>query len=307
MRWRVRLIWWTLRALGVLPLALLQALGAGLGRLLWWRPHGRDRLVATVNVELARPALEAAERERLTRTCLAESGRALVEMAAIWGRGAHRALRLVRAVDGQARFDAALASGKGVIIAAPHHGCWELLNYWLCARTPIAILYAPPRHPEWEPLLVRARGDLGPEQVRAEGVGVRALYRRLAAGGVVGILPDQQPRHGEGRFAPFFGRPASTMVLLPRLAQRTGATVLFAFAERLPRGAGFCIRILPGPDGIADADLDRACAALNRGVQQCVELAFPQYQWTYKRWAEQPEHAQPSPYRLARSRWGERP
>ncbi|HJP97141.1 MAG TPA: lipid A biosynthesis lauroyl acyltransferase, partial [Rhodanobacteraceae bacterium] len=88
---------------------------------------------------------------------------------------------------------------------------------------------------------------------------------------------------------------------LPRIAQRTGATVLFAFAQRLPRGAGFRIRILPAPDGITDPDLRVACTALNRGVEQCVELAFTQYQWTYKRWAERPDPYEHDPYWLARN------
>lgn len=301
MRWYVRLTWWTLRVLGLLPLRALHALGALLGRALWWRRRGRERVHCEVNLDIARSSLDADARARLVRACLVETGRAATEMAAVWGRGARRALALVREVDGGDLFDAALASGRGVIIAAPHLGCWELLNYWLCARTPLAILYASPRNPAWEALLVRARGDLGPEQVRAEGAGVRTLYKRLAGGGVVGILPDQQPKRGEGQFAPFFGLDANTMVLLPRLAQRTGATVLFAFAERLPRGAGFRIRILPAPEGIADTDLAVACGALNRGVEQCVERCFPQYQWTYKRWAERPDAADPDPYWVARN------
>jgi KDO2-lipid IV(A) lauroyltransferase len=301
MRWHVALTWWTLRAFGLLPLPVLYALGGAMGRILCWRRHARERVHTEVNMRIARPRLDEAARDALVRRCLIETGRAVSEMAAVWGRGGRRALGLVRGVEGLELFDAALQSGRGVIIAAPHLGCWELLNYWLSARTPIAILYAPPRNLAWEALLIRARGDLQPEQVRADGAGVRALYKRLAAGGVVGILPDQQPKRGEGQFAPFFGLDANTMVLLPRIAQRTGATVLFAFAERLPRGTGFRIRILPATDGIADTDLRLACTALNRGVEQCVELAFAQYQWTYKRWAERPDPNAPDPYWLARN------
>ncbi|MGH8233065.1 MAG: lipid A biosynthesis acyltransferase [Rhodanobacteraceae bacterium] len=301
MRWYVAATWWTLRVLGVLPLPALYGCGSALGRPLWWRKRARERVHTEVNMRIVRPDLDAAPRERLVRECLVETGRAVTEMAAVWGRGAERVLELVREVDGLEHFDAALQSGRGLVIAAPHLGCWELLNYWLCSRTPIAILYAPPRDRAWETLLVRARGGLEPEQVRADGAGVRTLYKRLAAGGVVGILPDQQPKRGEGQFAPFFGLDANTMVLLPRIARRTGADVLFAFAERLPRGAGFRIRILPAPEGIADADLRVACTALNRGVEQCVELAFPQYQWTYKRWAERPDPYEHDPYWLARN------
>ncbi|HEV7489477.1 MAG TPA: hypothetical protein VGO25_01635, partial [Rhodanobacteraceae bacterium] len=80
--------------------------------------------------------------------------------------------------------------------------------------------------------------------------------------------------------------PALTMVLLSRLARSTEADVLFAFAERLPRGGGFRLHFLEAPPNIAAEDLDVACAALNRGVEQCVALAFAQYQWTYKRFPD---------------------
>jgi len=139
-------------------------------------------------------------------------------------------------------------------------------------------------------LLLNARGALAAEQVAAEGTsGVRKLFKRLREGGVVGILPDQQPRQGEGQFAPFFGTPALTMVLLSRLAQRTGATVLFAFAERLPDGNGYRIHIQRAPEKIADADLPSAVAALNEGVENCVRIAPTQYQWAYKRYSIRPD------------------
>ena len=302
MRWHVAFTWLALRTLGLLPPRALDALGRALGRALWWRKHARERVHVEVNLQLVRPELDDVARARLTRDVLTETGRAVTELPLVWGRGARNALKLVRAVHGEELFDAALQSGRGLLVAAPHLGCWELLNYWLCSRTRLAILYAPPRDTAFEALLLRTRGDLAPEQVRAEGAGVRTLYKRLAAGGTVGILPDQQPKRGEGEFAPFFGVAANTMVLLPRLAARTGAHVLFAFAERLPHGAGYAIHVLPAPPGIADPDARVACAALNRGVEACVDLAFTQYQWTYKRYAERPDPHAPDPYWLARQK-----
>ncbi|MFZ0870308.1 MAG: lipid A biosynthesis acyltransferase, partial [Rhodanobacter sp.] len=292
MRIDMVLLYLLLRLLGRLPLRLLHGIGSGLGRLtLWWR----SRMVqnTAVNLRIVRPQLDDAAQAALLREVMIESGKSATEIVKIWGGGAERALDLVREVRGEALFDAALAAGKGVIIAAPHLGCWELLNYWLCRKTPMAILYRPPRIAAIEGLMRKMRGALAPEQVRADGAGVRTLYKRLAAGGTVGILPDQKPRAGEGEFAPFFGRDALTMVLLPRLAKRTGATVLFAFAERLPRGAGYRIHLLPAPQGLIDADLAVACGALNQGVQACVELAFAQYQWQYKRYSADDR---PSPY-----------
>lgn len=292
MRPDIYLLYLLLRLIGWLPLRVLHGLGAGLGWLLLWR-HGRTAHHTAVNLRIVRPGLDAAAHAALLRATMREGGKSITEIVKVWGAGAEQALTLVREVRGAALLDAALASGKGVIIAAPHLGCWELLNYWLCSRTPLAILYRPPRIAGVEQLLRKVRGALAPEQVRAEGAGVRTLYRRLAAGGTVGILPDQKPRAGEGEFAPFFGRDALTMVLLPRLAARTGATVLFAFAERLPRGAGFRIQILPAPAELAGAELPRACAALNRGVETCIAQAFTQYQWHYRRYSA---HGLPNPY-----------
>jgi Kdo2-lipid IVA lauroyltransferase/acyltransferase len=292
MRIDMVLLYLLMRLLGRLPLRVWHGIGSAVGRLtLWWR----SRMVqnTAVNLRIVRPQLDDAAQAALLREVMIESGKSATEIVKIWGGGAERALELVREVRGEALFDAALAAGKGVIIAAPHLGCWELLNYWLCRKTPMAILYRPPRIAAIEGLMRKMRGALAPEQVRADGAGVRTLYKRLAAGGTVGILPDQKPRAGEGEFAPFFGRDALTMVLLPRLAARTGATVLFAFAERLPRGAGYCIHLLPAPQGLTDADLTVACGALNQGVQTCVELAFAQYQWQYKRYSADDR---PSPY-----------
>lgn len=292
MRWHVSILWFLLRLASRLPLRVLHALGTGLGYLLARLPVKLHRHTV-INLRLVFPQRTAEDQRRTCRRILIETGKSITEIATVWGGGPQRALRLVREVEGEALFEAARQSGNGLIIAAPHMGCWELLNFWLCLRTPLAIVYRPPRQPALEPLLVAARGALEPEQVRAEGVGIRTLYRRLQAGGTVGILPDQLPKQGEGEFAPFFGVPALTMVLVSRLAQRTGATVLFAFAERLPHGTGFRIRFLPAPDGIADPDIPTAVAALNRGIEICARRAFDQYQWHYKRFQYQPDGTNP--------------
>jgi KDO2-lipid IV(A) lauroyltransferase len=281
--WSVTLLYGMLRIAGQLPLPVLHALGAAIGR--WtWRCHGRTRRVTESNLALVLTQESTKSRQAIGHAAVIETGKALCEIARIWGNAPATALALIREVSGRELFDAALARGRGLIVAAPHLGCWELLNYWLAAQTPLAILYRAPRHAAIEPLLLRARGALPVEQVRAEGSSVRTLYKRLAAGGVVGILPDQKPREGTGVIAPFFDVPAATMVLLPRLAERTGASVLFSFVERLPRGAGYRLHFLPAPDAIADTDITVACTALNQGVENCVRLAFAQYQWSYKRY-----------------------
>ena len=288
MRWYIALLYGLLRLIGRLPLPTLHRLGAALGWLLLQVPNPvRHKARATLSIVITE--FDTKTRQQLPADAMREAGKSVFEICRIWSGDGRAQLDLVRDIRGLELFMHARDARKGLIVAAPHLGCWELLNFWLCSRTPIAIAYRPPRQSSLEPLLVRARGALAAEQVRADGpAGVRKLYKRLLNNGVVGILPDQQPKLGEGDFAPLFGTPALTMVLLSRLAQRTGATVLFAFAERLSQGAGFCLHFLPAPAGIADPDLAIALAALNRGVEDCVRLAPAQYQWHYKRYSIRP-------------------
>ena len=296
MTWSMHLLFFALRLAGKLPLSLLHRSGALIGRFLWLA-NGRSRLVTERNLALVQAATGIAATPARVREILAETGKSITEVARIWSGNPQATLALVREVHGEQKLRSMRQNGRGLIVVAPHLGCWELLNYWLAARMPLSIVYRPPKRSNLEPFLLRARGELNVEQVRAEGAGVRTLYKRLQSGGAVGILPDQQPRQGEGEFAPFFGVEALTMVLVSRLAQRTNANVLFAYSERLPNGVGYDIHLRPAPDGIADTDLRVACTALNQGVEDCVRSAFNQYQWHYKRYSLRPDMRVPNPYK----------
>jgi KDO2-lipid IV(A) lauroyltransferase len=286
-------------ALGRLPWSWLYALGDALG---WWwqRLDARESRVARRNLALALPALDESERRALHRSVLRTTARQALETVHFWTHPHGRNLALIRETSGVDVFDAALASGRGVIIAAPHYGNWELLNQWLAARTPLAILYRPPESAVGEAFLQRVRGDAAARvtQVPAEGSAVRHLFKRLKDGGVVGILPDQQPKAGDGAFAPFFGLPALTMTLLPRLAARSGAIVLFACCERIDWSPAFRLRIEAAPPEIGSADAVAGVSALNAAVETMARRDLAQYQWTYKRYTLRPSgNGADNPYR----------
>ncbi len=278
-------------AVARLPWPLLRALADGMARL-WIVLDAREARVTRRNLELIRADLDASAREALLHDILRTTARQAFETLRLWTRPAARNLADIAEVRGEALFDAALRSGEGLVVAAPHMGNWELLNQWLASKTPLAILYRPPESAVGEAFLRRVRANAGGqvEQVRAEAAGVRTLLKRLQRGGVVGILPDQQPKAGEGEFAPFFGKQALTMTLLGRLANRSGARVLLCWCERLP-GTGaprFALHVQAAPTGVDAADPAQAVAALNAGVEAVARRDFAQYQWTYKRYTLRP-------------------
>lgn len=284
-----RILYLLATLVGALPAPVLRGIAsvvAALGRL----AGSRESRVALRNLELAYPELTDDERAALQKNVLRTTALQTLETLRLWTRPHARNLRMLREQHGVGLFDAALADGRGLIVCAPHYGNWELLNQWLAARTPISILYRAPDSAVGEAFLRRVRAGVPDRvrQVRAEGPAVRQLWKTLKDGGVVGILPDQQPKAGDGEFAPFFGMPALTMTLASRLAERTGATVLFAYCERIGDGPDFALRIEPAHAAIADTDLVRATTALNAGVEHIARRDPAQYQWTYKRYKARP-------------------
>lgn len=282
-----------------LPWPVLRRLGDALAWL-WLKTDARESAVALANLDIAYPDLLPAQRDAMRHDVLRTTARQALETLRLWTHPHARNLALIRETHGTALFDAALASGQGVIVAAPHFGNWELLNQWLAWRTPLAILYRPPESAVGEAFLrlVRANADADRiTQVRAEGPGIRALFKRLRDGGVVGILPDQQPKVGDGEFAPFFGRQALTMTLVSRLAERSGATVLFAWCERIGNDLEFALHIEAATGDIASADPAAGVAALNANVERIARRDPAQYQWTYKRFkARPPGSGEANPY-----------
>lgn len=284
-----------------LPWPLLRGLARALAWL-WIRANARESRVTRRNLELAYPELDTAARATLHREVLFSTALQALETLRLWTRPPARNLQHhLQVRHGEALYDAALASGKGVIIAAPHFGNWELLNQWLASRGPVSIVYKPPEDEAGDAFLQLVRGGDNVQQVRAEGAAVRQLFKVLKDGGATGILPDQQPKAGDGVFVPFFGMQALTMTLVNRLAERTGATVLYGWCERIGPDMQFALHIQASDPAVADPDPLVGVAALNAGIEAIARRDPAQYQWTYKRFSLRPpgsgEH---DPYATAR-------
>jgi KDO2-lipid IV(A) lauroyltransferase len=86
------------------------------------------------------------------------------------------------------------------------------------------------------------------------------------------------------------------MLLFNRLARKTDAKVIFAYAERLSAGNGYHIHYVPADEKVRDEDPVVAATALNNGVESIVRALPSQYQWSYKRFHIQPDGVK-SPYR----------
>jgi KDO2-lipid IV(A) lauroyltransferase len=277
---------WVLRLAGRLPLSWLHSAGAALGWLAYWSsPSYAARL--RENLYASGVCAGALQCDALRRAAIAEAGKSVAELAAVWFGADEKVMRLVECEQWDV-VERARARGAGVIFLTPHLGCFEISALYGAQRMPLTVLYRPPKQRWLEPLMAAGRSRWQATMAPANLRGVRMLYRALARGESVGLLPDQAPGMGEGAWAHFFGRPAYTMTLVKRLQQASGAGVIMAFAERLPAGRGYRLFL----EEIATDGLDET--ALNRAVEAQVRRRPEQYLWSYNRY-KVPAGAEPPP------------
>lgn len=270
--------WFTFRLaslLSRLPLRLLHGIGTGFGLLV----VGLDRGFRAQIVE----NLEQAGSPARVRDVAMEMGKGFLEIAVAWCRPSGQVASLVVDVDGWQHVEAARAAGQGIIWLTPHLGSYDIGGRYISLRTPVLAMYRPPKMAWLEPLMNAGRQRDAGTVARADMSGVRLMLKTLKDGGSIIVLPDQVPSGGDGVWAPFFGKPAYTMTLVPRLALSTEATVLLFYCERLPAGRGFRLCISPLRGEFTNNKAHDA-AIVNANVEDLI-LAIPaQYLWSYRRY-----------------------
>jgi len=276
----------TMRVFARLPLWLFHALGALLGWLVYLADAGYARRLRE-NLQASGVASSLAAYRRVLFRSIAASGKAILEVWVIWFRSHAAVCKLVKRVQGWEYIEAAQAAGKGVILLTPHLGCFEIAGCYCGAHFPFTELYRPPKLAWLEPLMRagRARGHIA--LATTDYAGVKKLLAALKRGEAIGVLPDQVPSQGEGAWVDFFGRPAYTMTLIARLQQKTGAAILFIYAQRLAWGRGYAIRCLP-PLAPLSENPAQAARQINAAVEEIVRLCPEQYLWSYNRYKGTP-------------------
>lgn len=206
-----------------------------------------------------------------------ESGKSILETLALWQKSDPSLIKSVQTVHHWSLVKDALELGKGIIFLTPHLGCFEITSIYYGSKHPITVLYRPPKLQFLHKLILKGRQRPGVTLAEANASGVRKLMQALKRGEAIGILPDQIPAEGEGEWAPFFGKLAYTMTLASKLAEKTGASIIMAFGERLPNGQGYDIH-LSKVDSIATTTL------LNQAIERQIEQCPSQYLWQYDRY-----------------------
>jgi phosphatidylinositol dimannoside acyltransferase len=144
------------------------------------------------------------------------------------------------AMEGTEHLNDALATGRGVVVALPHSGNWDMAGLWFVGHHGAFSTVVERLAPEMlYQRFVDYRASLGFDIVPLTGAGnpTPRLLRRLRAGGVVCLLADRDLT-GAGVVVEFFGGAARMPLGPARLAAATGATLLVVGCWFTPDGWG---------------------------------------------------------------------
>ena len=275
------------RALARLPLPVLRALGNAAGVAAGALLSMRKR-VAQRNLEVCFPELSDAERRRLLRATLRDSGRMLVEFALAWFGSDKTIAAIPCRVDGLEHLARARADGRGVLLIGGHFSHLELCARLVSQRIRIAGMYRVMDNPVFERAVLAARLHYADAMFTKDEL--RATVKYLKRGGTVWYAPDQDMRGKESVFVPFFGIAASTITATHHLARLSGAQVM-PFYHRREADGSYTLRLEAPLADFPGADVAADTARVNAAIEAMVREAPSQYLWLHKRFKTRPPGA----------------
>ena len=245
---------------------------------------GSKKSIVLTNLKFAYPELTQQQIEQLADKSVAQSGHQLPEFLTAWfGSKAQIENQLVN-VKNIDILDQLRRENRPIIIATPHIGNWELLGQWVQINYPMTALYSASRIPQMDQMVLNARSKFGGTHCAADRKGILNLLRRLKAGDLTLVLPDQVPKVGSGIYVPFFDKPAYTMTLIHKLIQKTNAQLVFGYCIRQENCKDFEINLeLPTFDN-SGKDVEIFNRSMNEQIEKIIKEHPEQYLWEYKRY-----------------------
>lgn len=274
-----------MRALSLLPLPLLAVIGRVIGMLFYLVHAGRRRIVRR-NIARCFPNLTLREQGRLVRAHYRAAGQATLDETVAWFASAARLKRLVR-FRGREHYDAALAARRNIILLAPHFVGLDIGGIRLSMERPMVSVYRHPKNELLAMVMLRARSRFGGHLVE-HNKPFTTLVRMVRNGLPLYYLPDQDAGRRNSVFAPFFGIPAATFPVLPRLADMTNAVVIACWTRQLPLGRGYEVSFRPPIENFFTGDALADTTRMNLEIEECVKEAPAQYFWLHKRFKTRP-------------------
>jgi Kdo2-lipid IVA lauroyltransferase/acyltransferase len=233
------------------------------------------------NIRLCFPEFSAEQQGELIRESIFHTCCTFVEAAYIWNQDIEKILKGIEVQNIDPSF---YSNTKPRLIVCPHHGSWELMNYWLASQGELYALYKPARNSVINQYIYQKRTRNGATLVATNTAGIRTLLRGLKNGGSCMILPDQRPgKTSASQDSKFFGQAAKTTLLIKNLMSKVDCEIFIGAITRVTATGSYQISIKP-LDSIKILSSDQESVDyLNQSIQEFISQHICQYQWSYKR------------------------
>ena len=279
-----------MRQLARLPLPVLRALGAGVGRLLYALARKR-RHVAHVNLRLCYPDWSEALLQDVARRSFVLFSQALFDRAWLWHAPpavVRRRLRITGATEDLTRPGA-------VVMFAPHFYGMDAGGSAVMDQIerPACTIYSTQSSAAVDAWMRAGRLRFGQATLLSRQDGLKPIVRALREGKMLYLLPDMDLGPQESIFVPFFGIPTATVPSLPRFAKLGGARVVPVVTRLTPDG--YEVRVHPAWQDYPGNDVAADTARMNAELQAWIDTMPEQYYWVHKRFKTRPE-GEPSVY-----------
>lgn len=281
-----------LGGVGLFSLKTSMRLGKEVGALL--SSHlSKLQKTARRNLEIAMPELSETEKEKIVRGTWESLGRHL-GFVSHFKKFKHEDIRnLIEVVGKEEYFDPAHATGRGILFFTGHFGSWEVFNLLPPAfgyGMNILVRRIDNRLVEDYVDKMRTRyGSVTLDKTKS----ARTMFRLLEQGKLLGILADLNVQEREGVFVDFFGVPASTTTSIAKLALKTNAIVLPAFAVWEEEKQKYVVYLEPPVEyqktENAEEDIKNLTQKVTNIVEKYVRKYPEQWLWIHKRWNTRPE------------------
>jgi Kdo2-lipid IVA lauroyltransferase/acyltransferase len=269
-----------------LPISMVQAIGAFVGRLFYALAKSRRR-VALRNLALCFPEKSEVERDEICRKSFEGMGMTLFESGIVWWSSFQRMQRLTQ-IENVAGLERALASGQGVMMVGMHNTCLEMAYAAIAFQSPFSAIYRVHDNPLWE--CVSGWGRLRYNIGLIGRKNVRAFIAALENGELTLMAPDQDLGKRRAVFAPFFGVSTAWVTSACDIPLQADAKVVFVSVRReLGSESPYKITFSEPLDNFPSGDKQADMARISQLTEAAIRVDPSQYLWAHRRFKSRPE------------------
>ena len=281
---------WFMGVLARVPLPVLRAMGAGLGRVLFVLAAPRRRVVEK-NLLLCFPERTVKERRALARESFIYFCQAWLDRSWLW-----HAPRSV--LEKRLKLHGAVQELEGTtptIIFGPHFYGLDAAATAIGMSTPrlFTSIYTPLPDKRLDAWITAGRVRFGDVKMFNRFDGIKNNLSGLRAGGILYLLPDMNFGPQESIFVPFYGIQAATVPSLPRFARLGKAKVVPVIPRMTPWG--YDVEVHPAWQNYPSDDVEADTALMNARLEGYINTMPSQYYWVHKRFKTRPT-GEPSVY-----------